>query len=1120
MSTLYAGLPCVDPKTIDVACRDQPHSIPTQQWINKAGLFRLPTGKSWGIGHILLTLESLDAINKDVDNSLTFSGEDNRHQVTLSHITLIRTTCVTPGHADDPLATYLCELVDRRYHLARIPLPEGYIAYNLRNPAGTDYLAATVNAGVAWEWQEIVDDLVTILNESTDEFTLPFVPDATPENLTFDRMGAWETLNRLLSRIACVAVYNPVNDEFSVVRLGEDEDTALTALKANNLYKGRTWDGYETETDRGRLPQKVKVRFLRRPQPSGPDLGASPYYTVDVTLAATVGVVAGTYVELDDDATAEGATGTPTNSIELAVRAQERADDWRRKRVGYERRLLRVYRDFQPTALSLLGSAVSTILFDDSGLRYPDGAMQTSAMSEPDELLEGFTPMSNNWPPWWPFNPANIPPSGGGSGSGSGSGGGQDGCSAAINPVSVECEEGERVLRSVVFAIGLNDAGELVPSQCETLDYPLGPCSPRNPAGTRMAVTVNVCPIYATCLSLDTSHELLPEDWLVDVEGGNTITLPSSVIAGEGCWFVVTNTGGGTVTIEAQAGETINGEASIELTDDFSSAQIFLSCSEATDWTAAILSGTGGGSGTVTSITLTTANGMQVSAGTTQTITTSGTFALTLPFTLAGSGTVTNSGTTALTAFTGSGTSSGTNTGNQTTSGTSNRISVATGSANPVIDIDAAYVGQSSITTLGTVTTGTWNATILSPTYGGTGVNNASRTLTVAANSGTISFTSSVTLTVAATASVSGTNTGDQNLFSTIAVSGQSDIVADSTTDTLTVAAGTGITLTTNATTDTLTITGTGGTVTSVTGTTNQVAVATGTTTPVISLAGPHNFTTLTIHGILLGQTTGAITATAAMTDGQLLVGQTSADPLPKTVSGSGATITMAATGVITISAIALTSLAAQAANTIVANATTGSAAPTAVAIAASRVVGRTASSDVEGMTGAETTALLSNFVVAGGSAAKGLAPAPGATAHPTNPYPLCDDGSYQSPSGKVLGTSQVLTSETTSSTTPVDLATVQQFTFVLDVTTTVIFSCSAGIQQNTATGSCRLWIYDGTTALQVTGFQCPNAGQTQTSGGEREVSLAAGTYTYNMRFDVNAGTGTFVRRYFKAVIK
>jgi cytoskeletal protein CcmA (bactofilin family) len=46
-----------------------------------------------------------------------------------------------------------------------------------------------------------------------------------------------------------------------------------------------------------------------------------------------------------------------------------------------------------------------------------------------------------------------------------------------------------------------------------------------------------------------------------------------------------------------------------------------------------------------------------------------------------------------------------------------------------------------------------------------------------------------------------------QNLFETIAVSGQSDVVADSATDTLTLAAGTGIAITTNASTDTITIT-------------------------------------------------------------------------------------------------------------------------------------------------------------------------------------------------------------------------------------------------------------------------------------------------------------------------
>jgi hypothetical protein len=39
------------------------------------------------------------------------------------------------------------------------------------------------------------------------------------------------------------------------------------------------------------------------------------------------------------------------------------------------------------------------------------------------------------------------------------------------------------------------------------------------------------------------------------------------------------------------------------------------------------------------------------------------------------------------------------------------------------LQIKSTYVGQSSITTLGTITTGTWNGTIVGTTYGGTGAN-------------------------------------------------------------------------------------------------------------------------------------------------------------------------------------------------------------------------------------------------------------------------------------------------------------------------------------------------------------------------------------------------------------
>lgn len=51
--------------------------------------------------------------------------------------------------------------------------------------------------------------------------------------------------------------------------------------------------------------------------------------------------------------------------------------------------------------------------------------------------------------------------------------------------------------------------------------------------------------------------------------------------------------------------------------------------------------------------------------------------------------------------------------------GTSNRITV---SGSNVVDISAAYVGQTSITTLGTITSGTWNGTTIAVARGGTGL--------------------------------------------------------------------------------------------------------------------------------------------------------------------------------------------------------------------------------------------------------------------------------------------------------------------------------------------------------------------------------------------------------------
>jgi hypothetical protein len=60
--------------------------------------------------------------------------------------------------------------------------------------------------------------------------------------------------------------------------------------------------------------------------------------------------------------------------------------------------------------------------------------------------------------------------------------------------------------------------------------------------------------------------------------------------------------------------------------------------------------------------------------------------------------------------------------------GTSNRLTVTNGdgvSGNPTLDISSAYVGQATITTLGTITTGVWTGTTIAVANGGTGATTA-----------------------------------------------------------------------------------------------------------------------------------------------------------------------------------------------------------------------------------------------------------------------------------------------------------------------------------------------------------------------------------------------------------
>ena len=88
----------------------------------------------------------------------------------------------------------------------------------------------------------------------------------------------------------------------------------------------------------------------------------------------------------------------------------------------------------------------------------------------------------------------------------------------------------------------------------------------------------------------------------------------------------------------------------------------------------------------------------------------------------------------------------------------------------------STWAGTANITTLGTISTGTWQGGVISSTYGGTGVNNGGRTLTLNTNSGTIAFSAaSKTVTFAKTLTFDGTDGTTMTFPSTTATIARTD---------------------------------------------------------------------------------------------------------------------------------------------------------------------------------------------------------------------------------------------------------------------------------------------------------------------------------------------------------
>lgn len=359
---------CLDPESLYLDCKE--FDIPTGHWYGKANTWRVVAGEKPSSGKLLMMQSSLDEL--DTTKSFTLEIEDdygNNHQ--FKNVFIVGAVCVVPGTADAGANVFLVDVADARCRLAMLPIDRGY---NVRTPDGSSLTTVTTDAGTPWTWTTMLEDVWGLAGLGTWPGTLPVTPHGQPENIGCYGDYALRCLVALLNRIGCEL--QPIGDGF--FRIVQQGTTAATRWPNSR----RTYDGYSRRSDSAQKPEKIRVRFARMPAPTD---GTSPYYTVDVSTAATSGVLTGSVVHLDDDLPALGGS-TPSNVTDLNARATERAADWERLYDNYEKPEVKVYHEYVRGSGVDVGVRYGAMVYEDRGQ-----ASATEGLVRPGNL--NYTPL-------------------------------------------------------------------------------------------------------------------------------------------------------------------------------------------------------------------------------------------------------------------------------------------------------------------------------------------------------------------------------------------------------------------------------------------------------------------------------------------------------------------------------------------------------------------------------------------------------------------------------------------------------------------------------------------------------------------------------------------------------
>ncbi len=288
----------LSPDSLIETCEEE--GLPTD-WHGLVNGVAIPRGRRAGEAHFLVLASDLDSLQSG-QFSIKCVHEDGETIWPGWYLEIA--TAVTKQ--SNP--AYWVVLRDVRWLLEKSAVAGD--DYNLLKSSGT-YVAATTNSGTPWTWQQVLTQLWAKLPGAIAGTcpTLPYTPGSTPENLSFDDVGAWRAINQVLTAVGCVLVRNPFSGAFTFERLSVSQN--LTALDGYSLL----WNDRATATNYA-IPNEAVVLF-----PYGPT-GSTTYTPFRQKWAevASIGGTQGQYEITDPMFYFSG------READIIVRAAEVAD--------------------------------------------------------------------------------------------------------------------------------------------------------------------------------------------------------------------------------------------------------------------------------------------------------------------------------------------------------------------------------------------------------------------------------------------------------------------------------------------------------------------------------------------------------------------------------------------------------------------------------------------------------------------------------------------------------------------------------------------------------------------------------------------------------------------------